>query len=485
MANQKVPQLPILSAVTGDDLFYVVDVNDTTDDPTGSSKQITRDEILTNVNQIDFNTGATTTAQVGRLHWNNADEVGTLELDLIGGNVQLQIGEENLVRVYNADSVTLSVGTVVYVFGSQGNTLSVKRASASGETTSSRTLGIVRESIVVGERGFVSVGGLVHGLNTSAYSGGTPLWLSTTLGQITNIPPEAPNHIVLLGFVSRVSATVGSVFVHISNGWELDELHNVIISGVTNGDILVYNSGTTAWENTKTLNGDYRINGTLTATTITATTISGGTIYGNGTNLTGVVKGSGTANYLPRWTGTTGLGNSIIQDDGTNIGIGSAPSANYKAYIFTTTNYYGLYVRNAFATTGSRGIYGTSDSGVGDQIGVVGVGQGHPTSGTSIGVYGSGTDGSVAIGVKGEVGPSEFGSITTGIGGYFDGRGSGEYGFPTISYGIQVIDGTEGVNKILQSKTLDGKTNWVDPLTVQTAFNYGLANAIMTGNFLT
>jgi hypothetical protein len=224
------------------------------------------------IDNIDFNTGATTTAQVGRLHWNNADEVGTLELDLLGGNVQLQIGEENLVRVYNADSVTLSVGTVVYVFGSQGNTLSVKRASASGETTSSRTLGVVRESIVVGERGFVSVGGLVHGLDTSSYSGGTPLWLSTTLGQITNIPPEAPNHIVLLGFVSRVSATVGSVFVHISNGWELDELHNVIISGVTNGDILVYDSGTTAWENTKTLNGDYRINGALTATTISATT---------------------------------------------------------------------------------------------------------------------------------------------------------------------------------------------------------------------
>lgn len=273
MPNQKVPQLPILSAVTGDDLFYVVDVSDTTDDPTGSSKQITRDEILTNVNQIDFNTSATTTAQVGRLHWNDADEVGTLELDLKGGNVQLQIGEENLVRVYNADSVTLSVGTVVYVFGSQGNTLSVKRASASGETTSSRTLGIVRESIATGQRGFVSVGGLVHGLDTSSYSGGTPLWLSTTLGGITNIPPEAPNHIVLLGFVSRVSATVGSVFVHISNGWELDELHNVIITGVTNDDVLVYNSGLTAWVNTKTLSG---------LTYVSASTLSGGTVSSSG-----------------------------------------------------------------------------------------------------------------------------------------------------------------------------------------------------------
>jgi len=278
MASEKLPQLPILSAVTGEDLFYVVDVSDTTDDPTGTSKQITRDDVLKNVNTVDFNVTATTTSQVGRMRWNDADEVGTLEIGLKGGNVALQVGEENLVRVYNADSITLTAGTVVYVFGSQGNTISVKRASASGETTSSRTLGVVRESIVAGDRGFVSVGGLVHGLNTSAYSGGTPLWLSTTLGQITNIPPEAPNHIVLLGFVSRVSATVGSVFVHINNGWELDELHNVLISGVTNGDLLVYNSGTTAWENTKTLNGNYLINGTLTATTISGGTVSGGTM---------------------------------------------------------------------------------------------------------------------------------------------------------------------------------------------------------------
>ena len=31
---------------------------------------------------------------------------------------------------------------------------------------------------------------------------------------------------------------------------------------------------------------------------------------------------------------------------------------------------------------------------------------------------------------------------------------------------------------------LDPK-DWVDPKTIHTAFNYGLANAIMTGNFLT
>jgi len=49
MANEKLTQLPSLSAASGNTLFYVVDVSDPTDDPTGSSKQITRDNILKNI----------------------------------------------------------------------------------------------------------------------------------------------------------------------------------------------------------------------------------------------------------------------------------------------------------------------------------------------------------------------------------------------------------------------------------------------------
>jgi predicted heme/steroid binding protein len=38
----------------------------------------------------------------------------------------------------------------------------------------------------------------------------------------------------------------------------------------------------------------------------------------------GVVLGSGTTNYVPKWTSSSGLGNSQIFDDGTNVGIGTA-----------------------------------------------------------------------------------------------------------------------------------------------------------------
>jgi hypothetical protein len=37
----------------------------------------------------------------------------------------------------------------------------------------------------------------------------------------------------------------------------------------------------------------------------------------------GGVSGSGTTNYIAKWTGSTSLGNSIIYDNGTNVGIGT------------------------------------------------------------------------------------------------------------------------------------------------------------------
>jgi hypothetical protein len=40
------------------------------------------------------------------------------------------------------------------------------------------------------------------------------------------------------------------------------------------------------------------------------------------------ITGSGTTNYVPKFTGSTALGNSVIYDDGTNIGIGTTSPGN-------------------------------------------------------------------------------------------------------------------------------------------------------------
>jgi hypothetical protein len=53
------------------------------------------------------------------------------------------------------------------------------------------------------------------------------------------------------------------------------------------------------------------------------------------TGSTGL-SGGGTTNYLPKWTGSTSLGDSIIYDDGTNVGIGTtSPSAKLDINVST------------------------------------------------------------------------------------------------------------------------------------------------------
>lgn len=53
-------------------------------------------------------------------------------------------------------------------------------------------------------------------------------------------------------------------------------------------------------------------------------TINGNSLLGSGDlTITGGISGSGTDNYIPRFNGTTALENSIIFDNGTNIGIGT------------------------------------------------------------------------------------------------------------------------------------------------------------------
>jgi len=49
------------------------------------------------------------------------------------------------------------------------------------------------------------------------------------------------------------------------------------------------------------------------------------------------VTGSGTINYLSRWTGASALGDSTIRDDGTNVGINIAPNAFRALFIYPSS----------------------------------------------------------------------------------------------------------------------------------------------------
>jgi hypothetical protein len=76
----------------------------------------------------------------------------------------------------------------------------------------------------------------------------------------------------------------------------------------------------------------------------------------------GGISGSGTNNYVARWTpdGTT-LGNSLIQDNGTSIGIGNAPDSFSTLYADNSTRTYTIRGANSF--NGGVAIYGQASGG--------------------------------------------------------------------------------------------------------------------------
>lgn len=201
--------------------------------------------VTTDYLQID--TAATTTSAVGRITWDAGE--GTATLGLAGGNVNLQLGQENVVRVYNGSGATITNGSVVAVTGAQGQRPSVVLADADSEPLSAATLGIATENIANGAEGFVATFGVVNGLDTSAFTAGTPVYLSQTAGGLTATRPSAPAHTVFIGWVLHVNASSGRLFININNGWEIEELHDVLVTSPANGQLLIRDQTSGVWKN--------------------------------------------------------------------------------------------------------------------------------------------------------------------------------------------------------------------------------------------
>jgi hypothetical protein len=153
--------------------------------------------------------------------------------------------------VFNADTVPLVRGNVVYSFGATGSTMSVKLASNSGESTSSKALGFVNGNILPGGTGLVTIAGRMENLEFGApFVEGDALWLGTTPGTYTRTKPSAPNHGVYLGVVERANSGNGIAYVKVQNGYELNEIHDVLITSPLSGQMLRRNSANTLWVNT-------------------------------------------------------------------------------------------------------------------------------------------------------------------------------------------------------------------------------------------
>ena len=406
---------------------------------------------------IDFNINppqSISATQEGRLSWdtdNRSLVVG------VGNNVDIHVGQQEFAYVVNAESTTLTKGEVVYISGSQGNTLAVKRAANSAEQGSAGTLGLVNESILSGAEGLVITSGLMRKHNTTGLIAGKPIYLSSTPGVYTQTKPIGPQHTVILGYVSKIDTNQGEIFIKVDNGYELDELHNVLDTSTTAsyGDLLV-RSGS-LWINSKQLTGSYGVTGSIEATSFTGSFTGSfrGISYTTG-SLTGSFIGTGTGSFSGSFYGasfTTGslTGSFIGESTGSFTG-------SFRGTSLTTGSLTGSFVGEGTGSfTGSfRGISNTTGSLTGSFIGE---GTGSFT-GSFRGV--SYTTGSLTGSFFGE--SYSTGSLT----GSFRGEGTGSFtgSFRGVSYTTGSLTGSfmgEGTGSFTGSFTgsLNGNFNGI------------------------
>jgi len=302
---------------------------------------------------------------------------------------------QNLVaEVYNNTGATLTKGTIVYIDGGQGNLPTVTKAIATSDPTSAQTFGFINVDLTNNNNGYVTIIGRLENIDTQAFANGTQLYLSgVTAGTYTSTKPQAPIHLVYVAIVVRSHPTQGVLEVKIQNGVEINEIHDVQITSIANGNILQYSSADSLWHNvagtttniaegtnlyytdtraraslsfvagsgaynsttgvitiptnnTQITNGSNYItlaslsatsplsyNNTTGAFTIAqaTTSVSGylsstdwTTFNNKQSTITNPVTGTGTTNYVSKFTGTSSIGNSLIWDNGTNVGINTA-----------------------------------------------------------------------------------------------------------------------------------------------------------------
>lgn len=321
---------------------------------------------------------------------------GTITLSTTADQTAAKI----VATVTNAESVAITKGQVVYAFGATGNRMSVKLANNSSDATSAKTIGVVSDSsISAGGTGTITMVGVIDGLNLGAYTDGDTVYLDSTNGGFTATKPYAPNHLVYVGIIERANNGNGQLYVRVQNGYELDEIHDVQITGTpAAGSLIIRDATTSLWKNA-----------TLTAGTNIAVTNADASIT---LGITGIIASSngGTGNGFTKFSGpatsekTFTLPNSseTLLYSGGPLGTPSSATLSNASGLPVSTGISGLGTGVATAlavNTGTAGAFVVNGGALGT-----------PTSGTVTNLTGT-----ASININGTVGATtaNTGKFTT------------------------------------------------------------------------
>jgi len=279
--------------------------------------------------------------------------------------------------VRNSTGSTLTKGQIVYLSGATGNRPNAVLADASDEATSSKTIGMVVANILTNEDGNVAVSGTLHDLATNMFAAGDTLWLSETAGEmVANTPPAEPAHAVFIGYVARAHPTLGRIVLAIQNGYELNELHGVLITTPADGDVLAFDGPSSLWKNIAStslaISAANLTTGTVPLARLGTNTPTSNTFLAwDNTWRTATASGtiaSGTTRRLAIYTSATGLDDTL---DAGNTSIVIAAHATGRVYTIDNVGAAASFVMTQGAQTivGTKSFSGSAGPLVFSQIG--------------------------------------------------------------------------------------------------------------------
>jgi len=289
-------------------------------------------------------------------------------------NNTLHIGQEVQLKVYNNTGSTIVKGAPVYITSTNSGFTYPLVALAKADTlTTANVIGVANQDIPTSTAGYIVLSGLVSNISTGSYTVGTVLYLSPySAGQLmSTVPPTG--YAVRVGVVSYSNSPNGSIYINQSNAYSTAAsiVGTIQISqggtGATTAGVALTNLGAAASSRlistTTPLQGGGDLTADRTLSILQAGTSQSGYLsstdwntFNNKQNALGYVPvgGSGSVNYISKFTGSTTISNSGIYEGVTNyVSIGNT-NTTYNLDVTGTGRFTGdVLFGNALTLTGS------------------------------------------------------------------------------------------------------------------------------------
>ena len=233
-------------------------------------------------------------------------------------SINVKVGQDEIMRVFNNSGSSIPKGKVVYVTGAANDFPTIGLAKSDNFSTTYTTSGLASSTIANGAYGYVTVRGLYGGLNTASFNVGDLLHVSPdSAGEMVSFSPDYPNWPYQIGTVLvSDSATGGNVGGCIQINLAPEIAENIRVQGNqrVDGDV--------------TIAGNLNILGSETTTTVQSLNVGDQFIYVGagdtietvfGAGLSGLndatfkeyYEGDSDRTYFVKITGTDSAGDTI------------------------------------------------------------------------------------------------------------------------------------------------------------------------------